>query len=203
MSKTADAKAVYLAQALGTDLYKIGISTSPSRRVTQFGPPCELVHVVDSDDPRVVEKRLLRKFNDHIVSDKTEWLSLSESTVETIIDWMNDLGEPREQVGKGQLEDESVESETTARPVGDRTDPDSRTKLERHLPQPERLTANEVASALGMSRRSVYRWVQQGLLETNQEEGRGRHQISEEQLADFLGEEEAAEVFNAYANDEA
>jgi len=56
-----------------------------------------------------------------------------------------------------------------------------------------------------MSRRTIYRWISDGDLETTQPSGKvkSRHRIFERQLAEKIGEEDAAEVFNAFAQDEA
>lgn len=73
------------------------------------------------------------------------------------------------------------------------------------MDRPTTLSPKEVANALGMSRRTIYRWINDGDLQTTQPSGKekSRHRIFERQLAEKIGEEEAAEVFNAYANDEA
>ena len=73
------------------------------------------------------------------------------------------------------------------------------------MDRPTTLSPKEVADALGMSRRTIYRWINDGDLETTQPSGKekSRHRIFERQLAAKIGEEEAAEVFNAYATEEA
>ncbi|WP_103019377.1 helix-turn-helix domain-containing protein [Salinibacter altiplanensis] len=73
------------------------------------------------------------------------------------------------------------------------------------MDRPTTLSPQEVADALGMSRRTIYRWINDRDLDTTQPSGKAksRHRIFERQLAEKIGEEDAAEVFNAYANDEA
>lgn len=72
------------------------------------------------------------------------------------------------------------------------------------MERPTTLSPKEVADALGMSRRTIYRWINDGELETTQPTGKkkSRHRIFERQLAAKIGEEEAAEVFDAYAQGE-
>lgn len=73
------------------------------------------------------------------------------------------------------------------------------------MDRPTTLSPKKVADALGMSRRTIYRWINDGELSTTQPSGKAksRHRIFERQLAEKIGEDEAAEVFDAYANDEA
>lgn len=73
------------------------------------------------------------------------------------------------------------------------------------MDRPTTLSPKEVADALGMSRRTIYRWINDGDLETTQPSGKvkSRHRIFERQLAEKIGKEDAAEVFNAFAQGEA
>lgn len=59
------------------------------------------------------------------------------------------------------------------------------------------LSPRQVAEALGMSRRQVYRWIEKDELETSKIDG--RHRIFERQLAEKIGEEEARTVFQGVA----
>jgi excisionase family DNA binding protein len=72
------------------------------------------------------------------------------------------------------------------------------------MDRPTTLSPKEVADALGMSRRTIYRWINDGDLKTTQPSGKAksRHRIFERQLAAKIGEQDAAEVFEAYATGE-
>jgi excisionase family DNA binding protein len=67
---------------------------------------------------------------------------------------------------------------------------------------PAAISPKEVAEGLSMSRRQVYRWIDNEELPTNQIDG--YHKITEGQLAEKVGEEMAEEVFRraAEAKDE-
>ena len=56
------------------------------------------------------------------------------------------------------------------------------------------LSPRDVADALDMSRRQIYRWIDQGKLPTSKV-GR-QHRITEEQLAEAVGEDLAEAVFD-------
>jgi len=78
---------VYLARVKGTDLHKIGVSSDPERRVTEFGPPCELVHTVETYAPRRVEGALLNLLSDRIT--EGEWIECSDTARSKVISEMN------------------------------------------------------------------------------------------------------------------
>jgi excisionase family DNA binding protein len=65
------------------------------------------------------------------------------------------------------------------------------------MKRPAFIAPADVADALDMSRRQVYRWIKAGKLPTVQA-GRA-HKISEAQLAEAVGEDAAAVVFDAAA----
>jgi len=67
------------------------------------------------------------------------------------------------------------------------------------MTRPAALTPKQVAAALNMSRRQVYRWIERGDIESTKIDG--THRIFERQLASKIGEEAASDVFNAAAND--
>lgn len=71
------------------------------------------------------------------------------------------------------------------------------------MDRPTTLSPKEVADALGMSRRTIYRWINDGDLQTTQPSGKekSRHRIFERQLAKKIGEEEAAQVFDSFAEE--
>lgn len=71
------------------------------------------------------------------------------------------------------------------------------------MDRPTTLSPKEVAEALGMSRRTIYRWINDGELETTQPSGKAksRHRIFERQLAEKIGEEEARDVFESHADE--
>ncbi len=71
------------------------------------------------------------------------------------------------------------------------------------MDRPTTLSPKEVADALGMSRRTIYRWINDGDLETTQPSGKAksRHRIFERQLAEKIGEDEARDVFESQANE--
>lgn len=79
---------VYLARVEGTDFHKIGISSDPERRVSDFGPPCELLHTVETFRARTVESYLLDRFCEHLC--EGEWLQCSQETVAKITEAMNE-----------------------------------------------------------------------------------------------------------------
>jgi len=58
---------------------------------------------------------------------------------------------------------------------------------------PAAISPRDVAEGLSMSRRQVYRWIDNGELPTNQIDG--YHKITEGQLAEKVGEDLAAETF--------
>ena len=62
---------------------------------------------------------------------------------------------------------------------------------------PAVISPREVAEALDMSRRQVYRWIHEDELQTQKLEG--RHKITEAALREKVGEELAAEVFRRAA----
>lgn len=62
---------------------------------------------------------------------------------------------------------------------------------------PAAISPREVAEGLSMSRRQVYRWIDNGELPTNQIDG--YHKITEGQLAQKVGEDLAAETFRRIA----
>lgn len=71
------------------------------------------------------------------------------------------------------------------------------------MDRPTTLSPKEVATALGMSRRTIYRWINDGDLNTTQPSGKAksRHRIFERQLAEKIGEEEASEVFDSFSDE--
>lgn len=62
---------------------------------------------------------------------------------------------------------------------------------------PAAISPKEVAEGLSMSRRQVYRWIDNEELPTNQIDG--YHKITEGQLAEKVGEKMAGEVFRRVA----
>ena len=68
------------------------------------------------------------------------------------------------------------------------------------MTRPAALTPKQVAAALNMSRRQVYRWIERGDIESTKIDG--THRIFERQLASKIGGEAASDVFNAAANDD-
>jgi excisionase family DNA binding protein len=68
------------------------------------------------------------------------------------------------------------------------------------MTRPAALTPKQVATALNMSRRQVYRWIERGDIETTKIDG--THRIFERQLAAKIGEDEAADVFDAMASED-
>jgi hypothetical protein len=78
---------VYFARVEGSNLYKIGVSSDPGRRMSEFGPPCKLVHTVETYAPRKVESALLDLFSDHIT--EGEWIECGGSTCSEVITEMN------------------------------------------------------------------------------------------------------------------
>ena len=80
----------------------------------------------------------------------------------------------------------------------------ARTTMPTVMDRPKTLSPKQVGDVLGMSRRTIYRWISDGELETLQPTGKpkSRHRIFERHLAEKIGEEEAAEVFDAYATEE-
>jgi len=65
---------------------------------------------------------------------------------------------------------------------------------------PAAISPKEVAEGLSMSRRQVYRWIDNEELPTNQIDG--YHKITEGQLAEKIGKEMAEEVFRRVAEAE-
>jgi excisionase family DNA binding protein len=65
------------------------------------------------------------------------------------------------------------------------------------MKKPAAVSPREVAEALDMSRRQVYRWIRGGDLPSNKVDG--NHKITEGALAEKVGEELAAEVFRRAA----
>ena len=68
------------------------------------------------------------------------------------------------------------------------------------MTRPAALTPKQVAAALNMSRRQVYRWIERGDIETTRIDG--THRIFERQLASKIGDEAAGDVFDAVAQGE-
>lgn len=66
------------------------------------------------------------------------------------------------------------------------------------MTRPAALTPKQVAKALNMSRRQVYRWIERGDIQTTKIDG--THRIFESQLAGKIGENEAAAVFDSVAD---
>jgi excisionase family DNA binding protein len=65
------------------------------------------------------------------------------------------------------------------------------------MKKPAAVSPREVAEALDMSRRQVYRWIRGGDLRSNKVDG--NHKITEGALAEKVGEELAVEVFRRAA----
>jgi len=85
---------VYLARVEGTDLHKIGVSSDPERRVSEFGPPCELVHTVETKAVWRIESALLDRFSDHVT--EGEWIECLDSVSSKIAAEMDRLKEEAE-----------------------------------------------------------------------------------------------------------
>lgn len=66
------------------------------------------------------------------------------------------------------------------------------------MTRPAAITPKQVAKALSMSRRQVYRWMEKDEIETTKIDG--THRILERQLAAKVGEEAAAAVFDSVAD---
>lgn len=101
---TVETGFVYLARVKGTDLHKIGVSSDPERRMTEFGPPCEILHTVEARAPRAVESELLDCFSEYVT--KGEWLHCSEAVAASI---------PSEMESQKNLDIEASESSTRGR----------------------------------------------------------------------------------------
>jgi excisionase family DNA binding protein len=69
------------------------------------------------------------------------------------------------------------------------------------MKRPASLSPQQVADACGVTRRTVYNWVENEELRTNRVGN--RHRITEKQLAEKVGEELAEAAFDAHATDEA
>jgi hypothetical protein len=82
---------VYLARVKGADLHKIGVSSDPERRVSEFGPPCELVHTVETGAPKEIESALLDRFSQHVMDG--EWIQCPESVPAKIAAEMDNQAE--------------------------------------------------------------------------------------------------------------
>lgn len=67
------------------------------------------------------------------------------------------------------------------------------------MTRPAFLSPRQIAEALSMSRRQVYRWIQNGDLPSTKIDGSRR--ISEKHLAKKVGKETAETVFDAYENE--
>lgn len=65
------------------------------------------------------------------------------------------------------------------------------------MKKPAAVSPREVAEALDMSRRQVYRWIRGGDVPSSKVDG--KHKITESALAEKVGEELAAEVFRRSA----
>jgi hypothetical protein len=69
------------------EMYKIGVSTSPSIRLTQVckgEPDSECLHAFPSGSAFAVESALHRRFADNAVPDQNEWFALSQDAVSLI-----------------------------------------------------------------------------------------------------------------------
>ena len=69
------------------------------------------------------------------------------------------------------------------------------------LKRPASLSPKQIAEACGVTRRTVYSWIESGELRTIRVSN--RHRITEKQLAEKVGSELAEATFDAYSNDEA
>ena len=69
------------------------------------------------------------------------------------------------------------------------------------MSKPAYLNPSQIADALSMSRRQVYRWMEKGELDSVKIDNARR--ISEKHLAQKVGEEVAHDVFESHAKDEA
>ena len=69
------------------------------------------------------------------------------------------------------------------------------------MSKPAYLSPSQIADALSMSRRQVYRWMEKGELDSVKIDNARR--ISEKHLAQKVGEEVARDVFESHAKDEA
>lgn len=69
------------------------------------------------------------------------------------------------------------------------------------MSKPAYLNPSQIADALSMSRRQVYRWMEKGELDSVKIDNARR--ISEKHLAQKVGEEVARDVFESHAKDEA
>jgi len=67
------------------------------------------------------------------------------------------------------------------------------------MSRPAYLSPSEIANALSMSRRQVYRWMEKGELDSVKIDNSRR--ISEKHLAEKLGEGVARDVFESHANE--
>ena len=64
------------------------------------------------------------------------------------------------------------------------------------MTEPAALSPKQVADALQMSRRQVYRWIKAGSLKSTKIDD--THRIFEHQLAEKIGDAEARAVFRTY-----
>ena len=69
------------------------------------------------------------------------------------------------------------------------------------MKRPASLSPKQVADACGVTRRTVYNWIESGDLRTNKVGN--RHRVTEKQLAEKVGEELAEAAFDAHTKDEA
>ncbi|PQJ26752.1 hypothetical protein BSZ35_19075 [Salinibacter sp. 10B] len=69
------------------------------------------------------------------------------------------------------------------------------------MKRPASLSPKQVAEACGVTRRTVYNWIEGGDLRTNKVGN--RHRITERQLAEKVGSELAEAAFDAHSKDEA
>lgn len=67
------------------------------------------------------------------------------------------------------------------------------------MSRPAYLSPSQIADALSMSRRQVYRWMEKGELDSVKIDSARR--ISEKHLAEKVGEEVARDVFESHAEE--
>lgn len=93
MNSVADEPVVYLVRAVGTDVYKIGVTINLADRLfsLRMGSPIplQLVHAssfVDSNLARQVERMVLEALKEWGLHDHGEWFRLTDADVARICD---------------------------------------------------------------------------------------------------------------------
>jgi hypothetical protein len=152
MAEVTRTNSVYLARVKGTDLYKVGISSDPERRITEFGAPCELIHTVKTGAPRKIEKQILERVSNRVT--KGEWFKCKDLTPTEVVDEMENQATsappPEEAPTRGS-------HEAPSSPLSDGEEIGYR-DLKRHahqLAKDDRRTYREIAEELDVTEGAV------------------------------------------------